>query len=188
MAAFVFSLLPHCWDHSWCISFLISLVPFCRALRLWDAGRCHLFMQYSAHMPSLISISHFINSHSSDMIHLPFHTGLSPPQPFTPPIQSPCLSCSAVLIPGEDQATEEAAVLNGCHDDHKTNSSKVSGLLLAEANTQDGKWLIFYFVAWCMSIKILGHDELLWLHFVRPTNKKKDSKLVQRNRTPWVPV
>ncbi|KAM3863898.1 adenylate cyclase type 9 [Diretmus argenteus] len=33
---------------------------------------------------------------------------------------------SVVLIPGEDQVLEEGAVQNGCHDDHKTNSSKDS--------------------------------------------------------------
>lgn len=27
-----------------------------------------------------------------------------------------------------------------------------------------------------------------WLHSLRPSSKKKDSKIVQRNRTPWVPV
>uniref|UniRef100_A0A8C9WYI7 adenylate cyclase n=1 Tax=Sander lucioperca TaxID=283035 RepID=A0A8C9WYI7_SANLU len=36
---------------------------------------------------------------------------------------SPCTSCSVVLIPGEDQVLEEGAVHNGCHDDHKTNST-----------------------------------------------------------------
>uniref|UniRef100_A0A673AQ48 adenylate cyclase n=1 Tax=Sphaeramia orbicularis TaxID=375764 RepID=A0A673AQ48_9TELE len=41
-------------------------------------------------------------------------------------LQSPCLSCSATLMPGEDQVLEEGAVHNGCHDDHKTNSNKVS--------------------------------------------------------------
>ncbi|CAK6962987.1 adenylate cyclase type 9-like [Scomber scombrus] len=43
--------------------------------------------------------------------------------------KSPCLSCSVVLIPGEDQVLEEGAVHNGCHDDHKTNSSKDSTML-----------------------------------------------------------
>ncbi|XP_037648214.1 adenylate cyclase type 9-like [Sebastes umbrosus] len=38
--------------------------------------------------------------------------------------KSPCVSCSVVLIPGEDQVLEEGAVHNGCHDDHKTNISK----------------------------------------------------------------
>ncbi|XP_044037062.1 adenylate cyclase type 9-like [Siniperca chuatsi] len=37
--------------------------------------------------------------------------------------KSPCLSCSVVLIPGEDQVLEDGAVHNGCHDDHKTSSS-----------------------------------------------------------------
>ncbi|XP_034568099.1 adenylate cyclase type 9-like [Notolabrus celidotus] len=40
--------------------------------------------------------------------------------------QSPSLSCSVVLIPGEDQVPGEGAVHNGCHDNHKTNSSKDS--------------------------------------------------------------
>uniref|UniRef100_I3JCD0 adenylate cyclase n=1 Tax=Oreochromis niloticus TaxID=8128 RepID=I3JCD0_ORENI len=35
---------------------------------------------------------------------------------------SPCLSCSVALIAGEDQVLEEGMVLNGCHDDHRTNS------------------------------------------------------------------
>ncbi|KAE8283200.1 Adenylate cyclase type 9 [Larimichthys crocea] len=39
-------------------------------------------------------------------------------------VKSPCLSCSVVLMPGEDQVLEEGAVPSGCHDDHKTNSSK----------------------------------------------------------------
>ncbi|XP_071329738.1 adenylate cyclase type 9-like [Trachinotus anak] len=43
--------------------------------------------------------------------------------------KSPCLSCSVVLMPGEDQVKEEGAVLNGCQDDHKTNSSKDSSNL-----------------------------------------------------------
>ncbi|XP_047426833.1 adenylate cyclase type 9-like isoform X2 [Mugil cephalus] len=40
--------------------------------------------------------------------------------------KSPCLSCSVALIAGEDQVHEEGMVHNGCHDDHKTNSSKDS--------------------------------------------------------------
>ncbi|XP_058509080.1 adenylate cyclase type 9-like isoform X1 [Solea solea] len=36
--------------------------------------------------------------------------------------KSPCLPCS--VLPVEEQVLEEEAVLNGCHDDHKTNSSK----------------------------------------------------------------
>lgn len=43
--------------------------------------------------------------------------------------KSPCLSCSATLMPGEDQVLEEGAVHNGCHDDHKTNSNKDSSNL-----------------------------------------------------------
>ncbi|XP_029364680.1 adenylate cyclase type 9 [Echeneis naucrates] len=39
-------------------------------------------------------------------------------------IKSPCLSCSVVLTPGEDHIMEEGVVLNGCHDNHKINSSK----------------------------------------------------------------
>ncbi|XP_072224952.1 adenylate cyclase type 9-like [Leuresthes tenuis] len=41
-------------------------------------------------------------------------------------VKSSCLSCSVALIAGEDQALEEGATHNGCHDDHKTNSSKDS--------------------------------------------------------------
>ncbi|KAI3359811.1 hypothetical protein L3Q82_014183 [Scortum barcoo] len=52
----------------------------------------------------------------------------APPACTLPPdsAKSPCLSCSVVLIPGEDQVLEEGAVHNGCHDDHKTTSSKDS--------------------------------------------------------------
>ncbi|XP_029015869.1 adenylate cyclase type 9-like [Betta splendens] len=42
---------------------------------------------------------------------------------------SPCLSCSVVLIPGENQVQEEEAVHNGCHDNHKNNSNKDSSSL-----------------------------------------------------------
>ncbi|XP_062264598.1 adenylate cyclase type 9-like [Platichthys flesus] len=38
--------------------------------------------------------------------------------------KSPCLSCSVVPIAGEEQDLEEGPVLNGGHDDSKTNSSK----------------------------------------------------------------
>nr|XP_040046679.1 adenylate cyclase type 9-like [Gasterosteus aculeatus aculeatus] len=38
--------------------------------------------------------------------------------------QSPCLSCSVLLIQGEDRVLEEAAVHDGCSDDRKTNSNK----------------------------------------------------------------
>nr|XP_019957386.1 PREDICTED: adenylate cyclase type 9-like [Paralichthys olivaceus] len=38
--------------------------------------------------------------------------------------KSPCLSCSVVPIPGEEQDLEEGVIINGCHDDHKTNSGK----------------------------------------------------------------
>lgn len=49
----------------------------------------------------------------------------APPACTLPPdsAKSPCLSCSVVLIPGEDQVLEEGAVHNGCHDDHKTTTS-----------------------------------------------------------------
>ncbi|KAM9843964.1 adenylate cyclase type 9 [Aulostomus maculatus] len=40
--------------------------------------------------------------------------------------KSPCISCSTILIPGEDQVLEEREVHNGCHDDHKTNNTKDS--------------------------------------------------------------
>uniref|UniRef100_A0A667Z770 adenylate cyclase n=1 Tax=Myripristis murdjan TaxID=586833 RepID=A0A667Z770_9TELE len=51
---------------------------------------------------------------------------------------SPCLSCSVVLIPGEDQVLEEGAVQNGCHDDNKTNSrghKTLNGLLSPRLET-----------------------------------------------------
>uniref|UniRef100_A0A665VB26 adenylate cyclase n=1 Tax=Echeneis naucrates TaxID=173247 RepID=A0A665VB26_ECHNA len=84
----------------------------------------------------LISISQLINSLSSHMLHLPLTLApltLAPPPthpPTHPPIctptllrlQSPCLSCSVVLTPGEDHIMEEGVVLNGCHDNHKINS------------------------------------------------------------------
>ncbi|XP_060882275.1 adenylate cyclase type 9-like [Labrus mixtus] len=60
------------------------------------------------------------------------HTPDGPPSVCTLPpdnAKSPCLSCSVVLIPGEDQVLEEGAVHNGCHDNHKTNSSKDSSNL-----------------------------------------------------------
>ncbi|XP_008328091.1 adenylate cyclase type 9 isoform X4 [Cynoglossus semilaevis] len=36
--------------------------------------------------------------------------------------KSPCLSCS--VIPGEEQVMDEGAVVNGCHDEYKTNGNK----------------------------------------------------------------
>eukprot|EP00063_Salmo_salar_P074960 XP_014049795.1 PREDICTED: adenylate cyclase type 9-like [Salmo salar] len=39
-------------------------------------------------------------------------------------LQSPCISCSAAVVPKEDQVLEKGTVQNGCHDDHTTNSSK----------------------------------------------------------------
>ncbi|XP_037331874.2 adenylate cyclase type 9-like [Pungitius pungitius] len=44
--------------------------------------------------------------------------------PTTTAPQSPCLSCSVVLIQGEDQVVEEAAGQNGFLDDQKTSSNK----------------------------------------------------------------
>ncbi|XP_023666351.2 adenylate cyclase type 9 [Paramormyrops kingsleyae] len=38
--------------------------------------------------------------------------------------ETPCLSCSVVLIPGEDGVQEEGAVQNGCQDELKGNSGK----------------------------------------------------------------
>ncbi|XP_071002193.1 adenylate cyclase type 9-like [Oncorhynchus clarkii lewisi] len=38
--------------------------------------------------------------------------------------KSHCLSCSAAVVPKEDQVLEKGTVQNGCHDDHTTNSSK----------------------------------------------------------------
>lgn len=75
-------------------------------------------MFFLAHRLSLIYVSQLMNSLSS----------LLPP--YASLRQSPCLSCSVILIPGEDQVLEEGSTHNGCHDDHnKTNSSKVSLLL-----------------------------------------------------------
>ncbi|XP_035510695.1 adenylate cyclase type 9-like isoform X2 [Morone saxatilis] len=54
-------------------------------------------------------------------------------------VKSPCLSCSVVLIPGEDQVLEEGAVHNGCHDDHKTNSSKDSSNLKCSPAVSAGR-------------------------------------------------
>lgn len=73
-----------------------------------------LFMFFSAHVLSLIYVSRLMNSLSSFLL------------PYASFRQSPCLPCSVVLIPGEDQVLEEGSTHNGCHDDHKTNSSKVS--------------------------------------------------------------
>ncbi|XP_010887745.2 adenylate cyclase type 9 [Esox lucius] len=38
--------------------------------------------------------------------------------------KSSCPTCSVAPLPGEDQVLAEGMVQNGCHDDHKTNSSK----------------------------------------------------------------
>uniref|UniRef100_A0A3B5BG57 adenylate cyclase n=1 Tax=Stegastes partitus TaxID=144197 RepID=A0A3B5BG57_9TELE len=67
------------------------------------------------------TISQLINS-PSFLLHLPVYC----PPPISTSLQSPCLSCSVALIAGEDRVLEEGMVHNGCHDDHKTNSSKVS--------------------------------------------------------------
>lgn len=79
----------------------------------------------SARMLSLIFVSHLIYSLSSFLLPYAAH-------PTSTPLQSPCLSCSVALLPGEEQVQEEAAVHNGCHDDHKSNGSKVCLLLLPE--------------------------------------------------------
>ncbi|KAM7386892.1 hypothetical protein PAMA_009492 [Pampus argenteus] len=54
-------------------------------------------------------------------------------------VNSPCLSCSKVLIPGEDQVLEEGTVHNGCHDDHKTNSSKESTIMKCSPAVSAGR-------------------------------------------------
>lgn len=65
----------------------------------------HLFMFFTAHMLFLICISQFIDSLPS-YIASPF---ILPP-PTSASLQSPCLSCSVVLIPGQDQVLEEGSV------------------------------------------------------------------------------
>lgn len=55
--------------------------------------------------------------------------------------KSPCLSCSVVLIPAEDQVLEEGAVHNGCQENHKTNSSKDSSSLKFSAAGRNPKAL-----------------------------------------------
>lgn len=51
--------------------------------------------------------------------------------------KSPCLSCTVVLIPGEDQALEEGAMQNGCPDDH--NSSKDPSNLKCSPGSSTGR-------------------------------------------------
>ncbi|XP_008282003.1 adenylate cyclase type 9 [Stegastes partitus] len=53
--------------------------------------------------------------------------------------KSPCLSCSVALIAGEDRVLEEGMVHNGCHDDHKTNSSKDSSNLKCSPAVSAGR-------------------------------------------------
>lgn len=52
-------------------------------------------------------------------------------------LQSPCLSCSAVIIPREDHVLKEGPVHNGCGDEH--NTSKVSVICLLFALTFNSK-------------------------------------------------
>lgn len=46
------------------------------------------------------------------------------PRVTIPVLQSPCLSCSAAVVPREDHVVKEGPVRNGCGDEHHT--SKVS--------------------------------------------------------------
>ncbi|KAL4658139.1 adenylate cyclase type 9 [Arapaima gigas] len=46
------------------------------------------------------------------------------PQDTPSKTESPCISCTVVLLPGEDKSQETVAVMNGCQDEHKSNSSK----------------------------------------------------------------
>uniref|UniRef100_A0A3Q1HTG2 adenylate cyclase n=1 Tax=Acanthochromis polyacanthus TaxID=80966 RepID=A0A3Q1HTG2_9TELE len=52
--------------------------------------------------------------------------------------KSPCLSCSVALIAGEDRVLEEG-MHNGCHDDHKTSSSKDSSDLKCSPAVSAGR-------------------------------------------------
>ncbi|XP_035813562.1 adenylate cyclase type 9-like isoform X2 [Amphiprion ocellaris] len=59
--------------------------------------------------------------------------------PFPPDrAKSPCLSCSVALIAGEDRVLEEG-MHNGCHDDHKTSSSKDSSNLKCSPAVSAGR-------------------------------------------------
>lgn len=89
----------------------------------------------SARELSLIFVSHLIYSLSSFLLPYAAH-------PNSPSLQSPCLPCSVALLPGEEQVQEEAAVHNGCHDDRKSNGSKVCLLLLPEPSGLDFQLLI----------------------------------------------
>ncbi|KAM6904961.1 adenylate cyclase type 9 [Xenentodon cancila] len=53
--------------------------------------------------------------------------------------KSPCLSCSVVLIAGEEQVLDEETVYSGCHDDHKPNSSKDSSNLKCSPAVSAGR-------------------------------------------------
>ncbi|XP_070837822.1 adenylate cyclase type 9-like [Chaetodon trifascialis] len=53
--------------------------------------------------------------------------------------KSPCLSCSVVLIPGEEQVLEEGEVRNGRHDDHKTTGTKDSSNLKCSPAVSAGR-------------------------------------------------
>ncbi|KAM9346659.1 adenylate cyclase type 9 [Symphorus nematophorus] len=67
------------------------------------------------------------------------HTPDGAPSAHSESAKSPCLSCSVVLIPGEDQVLEEGAEHNGCHDDRKTNSSKESSNLKCSQSVSAGR-------------------------------------------------
>ncbi|XP_010786418.1 adenylate cyclase type 9 [Notothenia coriiceps] len=49
------------------------------------------------------------------------------------PWESPCISCSVVLIPVEDPVLKEGAVHNGCHDDYKINTKDITNLKCSPA-------------------------------------------------------
>lgn len=69
----------------------------------------------------------------SFILFLPSHCHLLQLQSLPLCPQSPCLSCSSVvLIPGEDQDVEDGAVHNGGHEDVQANGSKVRTSCLSE--------------------------------------------------------
>lgn len=85
---------------------------------------------------SLICAFLFIYSLSS--LWLPYAT-----TPISSSLQSPCLSCSSVvLLPGEDQLLEDGAVHNGGHEDLQANGSKVRTLFLCKAKTLNAHWCL----------------------------------------------
>lgn len=81
-----------------------------------DVSCCIFISSYA-----LLDLRHLLHEFSSFLL---YSLSFCVTRLITP--QSPCLSCSVALIAGEDQVLEEGMVHNGCHDDHKTNSGKVS--------------------------------------------------------------